>query len=77
MKMTIDEAIRYGVEFQAMNKFSKDASPYEFTSTALDTMFKYKKIEEIIEPLKQLSVDEISAVEYEILEVIEDGDKAD
>ena len=46
--MTIDEAIRYGAEFQAMNRFSKDASPYEFTSTALDIMFKYKKIEQII-----------------------------
>lgn len=48
MGMTIDEAIRYGVKFQAMNRFSKDASPCEFTSTALDIMFKYKKIEEIM-----------------------------
>lgn len=48
MGMTIDEAIRYGAEFQAMNRFSKDTSPYEFTSTALDIMFKYKKIEQIM-----------------------------
>ena len=75
MGMTIDEVISE-LEILKKNTFSYMKANRAFT-TAIDTMFKYKKIEEIIEPLKQLSVDEISAVEYEILEVIEDGDKAD
>ena len=72
MGMTIDEAIRYGAEFQEMNKFSKDTSPYEFTSTAIDTMYKYQKVQEIFE---RYDKGELTHNMFELLvgEVLEDG----
>ena len=40
---------------------------------AIDTMRKYQKIEQIAELLKTLTIDEMSNVEMQIREVLEDG----
>ena len=64
--MTIDEAITWLNTDDFQSKGFEDA-----TSIAIDIMRKYWKVEQIAKPLKELSMDEMSNIEREILGVIE------
>ena len=71
MGMTIDEAkdILTSENF-AGHSISEILEARDIT---LDIMHKYQKIKQIAESLKTLTIDEMSNVEIQIREVLEDG----
>lgn len=68
MGMTIDKAIEFFDGLECHTPQAKDAR-----EVAVDTMRKYQKIEQIAELLKTLTIDEMSNVEMQIREVLENG----
>ena len=74
MEMTIDESISI---FKNKGKYSLTEKENEAKRIAIDTMRKYKKIEEIAEKcnLKLLPKEAMSTFMKDVLEVLEDGNK--
>jgi hypothetical protein len=77
MGMTIDKAICQVKGYRNIQKYQEDyAWSYPLISsidTLLEVADKYQQIEQIVEPLKQLEIDEMSSIEWNILKVVEDG----
>lgn len=73
MGMTIDEHKEHLLDI--MDSMPDDACGdwRDSLAYAIETMYKYQKIEEIADSLKKLSFDEMSDVERRVLEVVEDG----
>lgn len=75
MGITIDNSIRLLEDYRKWKKqFGIDGSGVDdATNKLLEVAKKYQKIQEIAEPLKGLSADEMSYVELRIREILEDG----
>ena len=77
MGMTIDNSIRL---LEDHHKWEKQYGIFgsgvdDATNKLLEVAKKYQKIQEIAEPLKGLSADEMSYVEFRIREILDGNDK--
>ena len=77
MGITIDNSIHLLEDYLEWKKqFSLDGSGVDdATNKLLEVAKKYQKIQEIAEPLKGLSIDEMSYVEFRIREILDGNDK--
>ena len=79
MTMDIDESIKELSKWRKDLNYDRGDYCYGGTATkysldvAINIIHKYQKIEQIVKPLKKLAMDEMSNIEREILEVVEDG----
>ena len=69
--MTIDDCIDYYNRSFAIGEADDDRQHNDILEMTIETMRKYQKIQEIIEPLRHLSIDEMSDIEWQILRVID------
>ena len=72
MGMTIDEHKEHLLDIMDSMPDDTCGDWRDSLAYAIDTMRKYQKIQEIVNPLKKLSFDEMSDIERRMLEVIED-----
>lgn len=69
MGMTIEKAIDIMENYEEYGFLSQENG----RNKAINIMHKYQKIKQIAESLKTLTIDEMSNVEMQIREVLEDG----
>lgn len=76
MGITVDNSIRLLEDYRKWKKqFGIDGSGVDdATNKLLEVAKKYQKIQEIAEPLKGISADEMSCVELRIREILDGND---